>query len=161
MFLQRMIAATDDSGTPTLNYDCMGSAEFEGGVTATARIALSETQMAGRLSGKHIRLFAKWGVSTYGPVDVAVFGDKAVIERLGTNPSKGYAVGDLLVSCEKENARLDNDRIIGWLNVSPLGRSSEPLLFLRAGDENVKRGSEYLNFMIRQILEAQKEKADV
>jgi hypothetical protein len=145
MLLQRLIA-DKDSG---FNYDYMGSAEFEFGATSIAREALARLVMRKKLAARESRFFVKWGRTTHGPIDVYVFGLQKTLDDIGIAPLPGTKVPyDLLVTADKENARMDNDRILGWMSV----RSDSPILILRRTEDNLDRGNKFLQMFINQIL---------
>lgn len=156
MLLQRLLADDRADGCG-LNYDYMGSAEFEFGATREARIKLANLQIEGKLVGKQVRLYEKWGRSNRGPIDVYLFGSQEYIDKLLSNPpvlSLGVN-GDLIVCPTKEAARIDDIRYIGWMQV----RSNEPLLIIRATRENLDRGNKFLQLFMDGILAEEKEKS--
>jgi hypothetical protein len=147
MFLQRLVN-DDDIG---FNYHYMGSSEFEHGSTTVAREKLARLMIDKQIGGKKVNLTEKWGRSLNGPIEVWVFGDKNYIADLGTRGSTDPIVGDLTVTTHKSSARFDDPKILGWMNVY----YGEPLLIVRATQDNIERGNKFLQAFMDLILTAE------
>ncbi len=119
MYLQRLIADPKIG----FNYDYMGSAEYEFGVTAEARVAIAKAYLDGDIGAKLTNLIEVHGKNRSNPVQVRVLAKKSTITQIGDE----FALPVL-----KECFRTDNPKIIGWLKVMPhRAPNLDPLIMIR------------------------------
>jgi hypothetical protein len=131
-----------------LNYDHMGYAEFEFGATRKSRLRIASLLLERKLTMVKARFFDKWGMSTFGPVDVYVFGSKEGIAKLGMKQDHPSVPFDLLVRTEKSPSRADNLDMLGWMSV----RTDEPVLIVRATPDNIERADKFIKMFEDGIL---------
>lgn len=148
MFLQRLIADHREDGCG-LNYDYMGSAEFEFGVTGDARRTLAMLAYKDQLGCNRVHLFERWGMTTHGPTDAYLFGEKAYIKTIVTKPTTKFLFDSLLVTADKESARINDPKYLGWMEVFPRGRGENPILIIRP--EALPLADTFLNQFIDEI----------
>lgn len=150
MYLQRLIADPDIG----FNYDLMGHAEFENGVTRQSRAILAQLNLDKEISAIKTRFFARHNRICEGPIDVFVFGASDTLRALGLSETLINGVlPDFMVTTDKSSARFDNSDIIGWMSVN----TDQPVLIIRANSENLARGDQFLQPFMNQLIAAEQE----
>lgn len=136
MLLQRLVADSKCG----LNYDYMGSAEYEFGATANGRSGLAKAFLEDDLKFKWFDFVEVRGRFSYPPVQVVGLARQKMIDQIP---------GTFRVNVTKENFRTDNSRIIGWMLVDYAGRTcgptDNPLLILRANLDDIQ--NRFVNFL--------------
>lgn len=132
MLLQRLIKDSDCG----FNYDYMGYAEYENGATANGRVKLAETFVDGRLVARQINFHG---------VPVLALGSESIINEIGAafNPN-----------ISKTSFRVDDPKIVAWMQVGWFGQGFEPLLMVRlslGGDEISKCVQSFLDRAIDHV----------
>lgn len=132
MLLQRLTKDSDCG----FNYDYMGYAEYENGATANGRVKLAETFVDGQLVARRINFHG---------VPVLALGSEAIINEIGAvfNPS-----------ISKTGFRVEDPKIVAWIQVGWFGQGFEPLLMVRlslGGEEISARVQSFLDRAIDHV----------
>ncbi len=140
MFLQRL-THDDTSG---FNYDHMGSAEYEFGVTRDARTAMAKLFISDGMKARAIDFVEKIGKNESSPVLVLALGSEETLDKLG-NPA--------IIQVTKEPFRTSNRNINGWMLVDPENKDVTPLMLLRVTDDVQERLGKFLKDPIAALRE--------
>lgn len=143
MFLQRLVE-DDKTG---FNYDYMGRAEYEFGVTFAARRALAEAHLDEKIKVKILNFVEVIGKNESKPVEVAVLADDKAFSLLNIEGET------LRIKVTGESFRTGSPNIIGWMNIENDDFGNViPLLMVRtSADDLSNRIEKFTREIINKI----------